>query len=118
MAQGMYCANPNCQWNKEKKCGKFMYSSEDKQWYCVDCFRVPSSARNCNSQFHFTTTHFNGKPIEVKGIRHLQSLEKEFGVSSHALNFDEKNWSTPPPIKEREMPRELRELISYGDNGR
>ena len=107
----MFCSNPECQWSKEEKGGRFLFSMVDKNWYCEECYQAPRMQDNCNSQFHFTTTHFNGKPIEVKGIRHLQKLEKEFGVSNHDLNYD--RMDTPPPMRQRgnDMPRELRAVL-------
>lgn len=106
-SRGMYCMNPDCRWHTEKKGGSFTYSMERRGLICDECERFPSLPSDCKERWNFTTTHFNGRPIEVKGRAHLQQLEKQFGVSNHALNYDQRNWDSPPPVKPHSVDREL-----------
>lgn len=109
--QGMFCANSQCQKHTVKSGGRFIYSQERRDFFCEDCFHVPLVMNDCSNRWEFVTTHFNGQPIQVKGLNHLRQLEKEFGVSSHAANYEERNWSTPPPIKPMPLHPKLAELL-------
>lgn len=109
--RGVLCANPNCRWHTEVKGGAFNYSPEQKGFFCEDCFWVAPLDPDCKDRWHFTTTHFNGQPIEVKGAAHLRQLEKQFGVSSHAYNHDSRNWDTPPSVRPQPMNPELQRFL-------
>jgi hypothetical protein len=102
------CANESCPKHTEYSGGEFNYSVERRAFFCKDCFHsAPPILSDCADRWNFTTTHFNGERIEVRGKAHLQQLEKQFGVSNHALNYDHKNWNTPPPVKPHPVDREL-----------
>lgn len=112
MALNLYCANPDCPKHTVKSGGVFIYSREKRDFFCDDCFQVPIVHNDGENRWHFTTTHFDGNPIEVKGLGHLRQLEKNFGCSSHAANYDQKNWNTPPPVKPFPVDRELQSRIN------
>lgn len=99
--QKTFCANESCLKHTEYSGGTFMFSMEDRKFYCSDCFysgaRLPNVAK---SAFDFTTTTINGKTTHVQGIRHLERLEKEHGCSSVVLNCDRSNWGTPKRPRE------------------
>ena len=78
---------------------------------CEDCFNAPPIPMSCEDRWNFTTTHFNGERIEVKGLNHLRQLEKQFGVSSHAANYDKSNWDTPPSVRPQPMNPELERML-------
>ena len=103
-----YCANSACIKHTEYRGGEFVYSAEHKAFFCKDCFKsAPAVLPMCRDRWNFTTTHFNGQPIRVHGQAHLRQLEKQYGVSSHALNYDSRNWDTPPPVRPHPVDREL-----------
>jgi hypothetical protein len=108
---GVLCGNPDCRWHKEARGGTFTYSQERKLMLCKDCFGAPPIPMGCEDRWNFTTTHFNGQPIEVKGIRHLDQLCKQFGVSNHAREYDHSNWNTPPSVRPQETNRELDRML-------
>ena len=99
--KAIYCANEGCRWHTEKKGGTFELHSG--KMYCPDCVEVMHMGEHlsatCKELWDFTTTHFNGSPIHVRSLGHLRQLEKQFGVSSHAANYEQRNWNTPPPEK-------------------
>ena len=100
--QASYCAAEDCRWHTEKKGGEFIYSDSRKALFCTDCFYggntvLPTTAK---SAFDFVTTTITGKPTHVRGMQHLQRLEKEHGCSSVVLNENRSNWDRP------RMPRE------------
>ena len=109
--QKSYCANESCSKHTTYTGGTFVFSLENRKLYCEDCFHVKPQLNDCKELYSFTTTHLNGKPIEVRGKAHLQQLEKEFGVSHHQLNNDEAHWNTPPTPRSNNMPRELHDLL-------
>ena len=111
--QAIFCAEPGCRWHTEKKGGNFVYSLERRCFLCDDCFHHPPLPTTCKDLWNFTTTHFNGEPIEVKGIKHLRQLEQQYGCSSHAANYDQAHWDTPPPVKPFPMEPHLAEMISH-----
>ena len=111
MALNQRCGNPDCPKHHTNCGGEFMYSREKRDWFCKDCFYVPAVLNPGKNLWEFTTSHFTGQPIQVKGLEHLRQLEKEYGCSNHVANNMEKNWSTPPPVRERALPRELAEMI-------
>ena len=106
--QRTMCANQSCEKSRVYSGGVFNYSAERRAFFCQDCFHsAPLVLADCADRWNFATTHFNGQRIEVKGKAHLQRLEQEYGCSSHALNYDSKNWNTPPPVKPHPVDREL-----------
>ena len=48
------------------------------------------------STFPYTTTHFNGKPIQVSSLSHLRRLERDFKTTCVAYSMDEANFNKPP----------------------
>ena len=89
----MFCANENCIKHKEHAGGKFKLVGG--QWLCQDCAEWAGTGVVFNkgkNLFQFSTTHFNGRRIDVKGLGHLRKLEKEFGVSSVVANNMERNF--------------------------
>ena len=108
---GILCNNPCCRWHTEHRGGSFTYSMERKMLLCEDCISAPAVPMGCEDRWNFTTTHFNGQRIEVKGINHLRQLEKQFGVSSHAANYDKSNWDTPPSVRPQPMHPELERML-------
>jgi hypothetical protein len=107
--QRTMCANENCPKHSVYSGGEFVYSTVARAFFCKDCFRIKPVMNDgaTEGRWNFTTTHFNGHRIEVKGLRHLRELEKEFGCSNHAANHEERNWSTPPPVRPFPVDREL-----------
>lgn len=111
--QHLYCANEQCRKHTVHTGGKFIYSLEKRCILCEDCFHAPTISNATKDPYWFTTTHFNGEAIEVKGRRHLRWLEQQYGCSSHIANYDSKNWNTPPPVKPMPMGPELAEMIAH-----
>lgn len=99
MALNQFCANEDCPKHTVGSGGRFIYSREQGKFFCEDCFHIPAVMNDGKRLWDFTTTHLNGEPIHVKSLSHLRQLEKQFGVSSHAANYEQSNWNTPPPIK-------------------
>ena len=99
------CANPECVKHTDRRGGVFTLA--DGKWWCQECLRFRAVFNDGASLFSFTTTHFNGKPVEVKGLNHLRQLEKQYGVSNHAANYETKNWDTPPPVKQAPPMRQF-----------
>jgi len=104
------CGNPACPKHTVYSGGQFIYAAERREWLCSDCFydglRLPNTAK---SAFEFETTAITGKPVQVRGIRHLEKLEKEHGCSSVVLNCDRSNWDHPKQPREnwQTPPREI-----------
>lgn len=94
-----YCANEECPRHTEYNGGRFRFSEAQKKWFCEECIGFYSVAEPGKELWNFTTTHLNGSPIHVKNAAHLRSLEREYGVSSQALNNYTRNWDVPPPVK-------------------
>lgn len=112
--QKMYCANEACPKHTVHSGGTFVFSQEDRKMYCDDCFHIKPVMNDCKNLYSFSTTHLNGKLIEVRDKKHLQQLEKEFGVSHQQLNQDQAHWDTPPTPRTRDMPREIHNLLMEG----
>jgi len=86
-----YCSNPSCPKHTVHSGGKFKLVN--KQWFCSECAGNAGAIMNPGKNlFDFVTTHFDGTPVHVKGLGHLRQLEKKFGVSNHAANYDERHW--------------------------
>lgn len=111
MALNQYCANGDCPKHLSRSGGEFIYSAEKRAFFCKDCFNVPTVFNAGKNLWEFTTTHFNGQRVEVKGLAHLRQLEKEYGCSNHSANNMESGWSTPPPMRERPMHPRIAELL-------
>ena len=111
----IYCGNEGCRWHTEAKGGQFTLIGG--KMICPDCLSSlrngPAITDSCKSACEFTTTHFNGQPIEVKGLHHLRQLEKQFGVSNVAANYDKGNWGPPPP-RESSVSTSRDRSISFG----
>ena len=84
------CANPECALHTETRGGKFRMV--DGRWFCERCAPGGVIMEPGKNRFDFVTTHFDGTPVHVKGLAHLRQLEKQYGVSNHAANYDEKHW--------------------------
>lgn len=106
-----YCSNSQCERHTVYTGGRFIYSAEKRAFFCEDCFSVPLIMNSAKNLWQFTTTHFTGEKIQVKGLAHLRQLEKEYGCSSHAANYEERHWDTPPPVKPWSPPKELAEFM-------
>jgi hypothetical protein len=68
--------------------GRLRFVSEGV-WLCADCAPTLTQHKTVNPQhFPFTTTNLrgDGKPVEVKSLRHLRQLESRHGVQSGAWN--------------------------------
>lgn len=112
MPLNLFCANEGCPKHLTKCGGAFIYSRERQAFFCKDCFQAaPPVLADCKDRWNFTTTHFTGQPIEVKGLNHLRQLEKQYGCSNHAANNMERNWSTPPPVRSIPLHPKLAEMI-------
>src|SRR5579864_5213486 len=78
--------------------GKFRMIGE--KWICIKCIEGPQTRDVAKNNFAFSTMHLGADPtkgpIEVQSMRHLSQLEREHGVASVALNYDQKNWERPP----------------------
>lgn len=111
MALNLRCATEGCPKNLENRGGEFVYSQEDRCFYCKECFSIPKYMDDCKELYDFTTTHLNGEKIHVKGKQHLMRLEKAFGVSHHQLNNYQRNWSTPPSHRPEPMNPELERFL-------
>lgn len=59
--------------------------------YCVGKCCSERKRDGAKTTFPFTTTHFDGKPVEVQSLRQLRKLESAYGVQSAAYNQDFKN---------------------------
>jgi hypothetical protein len=70
---------------------------EGQGWFCIrKC--APKGKIQPGSVFPFTTSGIGDKPgnIEVKSMRHLRQLERQYGVQSVAFNVESKNWNDAP----------------------
>lgn len=88
----------------------FLVKFDSPNPVCEECGQATEriwrarGARRAASGFPFTTTHLNGKPIEVTSESHLQSLCKQYGVTHRPDNgFIEKrvvgtDWRTGKQI--------------------
>jgi hypothetical protein len=94
-----FCGNESCVKATEYSGGRFRYDTETKKFFCEDCFAIHAGLNPCKDLWNFSTTHFNGHKIEIKGLKHLDQLCRQFGVSNHARENMERNWNTPPPDK-------------------
>ena len=70
---------------------RFTLYASCMRWFCEDCGPNTSSSY-CGNLYDFETTHLTGERIHVTSKRHLQQLEKEHGVSSCILNYNQRNW--------------------------
>ena len=85
------CSALECPKHTEYSGGKFRLVNG--QWFCDECAKWQGQlGAPCASRYEFTTTHFNGKPVRVRGLNHLRQCEKEFGVSSCIANMEQRNW--------------------------
>jgi hypothetical protein len=87
-----YCAEESCPKHRIHTGGKFSVRLSDGKTFCEDCFQWAGTGASCKNLWEFTTTHFDGTPVRVRGLHHLRQLEKQYGVSSHAANYDQRNW--------------------------
>lgn len=64
--------------------------TEGGEWLCYDCAPYTVKPRQNVKSHHFpyTTTNIreDGKPVEVKNLRHLRRLENQHGVASGPWN--------------------------------
>jgi hypothetical protein len=87
------CSNPECPQHTAEgyKGGKFKLVGG--KWYCTGCAEwaggTPNPAKNL---WDFTTTHLNGRPVHIRSLAHMRQLEKQYGVSNHAANYDQAKW--------------------------
>jgi hypothetical protein len=89
----MRCANLSCIKSEQHRGGRYRFIGG--KWYCQECAEWAGTGAVMNpgkNLWDFTTTHFNGHPVRVKSLQHLRTLEKQFGVSNHAANFDTRHW--------------------------
>lgn len=75
------------------------FDGESSKWFCLDCHPGMGDSTAAPG-FPFTTSNFNGKPVEVSSMRHLRRLEKQHGMNSVAYNMNESNHSAPPRGRE------------------
>jgi hypothetical protein len=107
----LYCANPDCRWNKEVKGGHFTYSAERRGFFCEDClFERPVLSPGKNL-WEFDTTHFNGEKIHVKDGAHLDRLCRQFGVSNQARENMQSHWNDPPTSRPQPQNPELERML-------
>ena len=88
--QSSQCANERCIRHSERLGGKFELI--DGNWYCAECAPFAGSRGTAKNLWEFATTHFNGESIHVTSLAHLRQLEKKYGVSNYAANYDQRNW--------------------------
>jgi len=88
--QKMFCSNSECPKHTESSGGKF--SLVNGKWYCSECAGMAGCGSTAKNLWDFTTNHFTGHPVHVKSLAHLRQLEKQYGCSNHAANFDQRNW--------------------------
>ena len=66
-----------------------------KGWICEDCITGPRMRDMATNPFQFESGHITGDPnlgkVQVQGLRHLRSLEKQYGVISVLANYDRPN---------------------------
>lgn len=105
------CANPRCPKHTTYSGGEFIYSNERKDFFCKECFSVPAILNGCKNLWEFDTTHFNGEKIHVRDARHLQELEKQYGVSNQAFHNDQAHWDIMPSVREQPMNPELARFL-------
>ena len=111
MSLNLRCATEGCPKNLEHRGGHFIYSREDRCFYCEDCFSIPKIMNDCAELYNFTTTHLNGEKIHVQGKQHLMRLERQYGVSHQQLNNMERNWDQPSSHRPEPMHPELERLM-------
>jgi hypothetical protein len=111
--QIIYCGNQACRWSRERRGGTF--EEREGVLLCADCIESRRTGEvkgfTCSPLWDFTTTHFNGEPIHVQGLKHLRQLEQQYGCSSHAANFMQKDWNTPPPVRTRPEGGQLHDMV-------
>lgn len=76
-------------------------------WGCLDCQRPQAVLAVSGAMFPFTTRHLggDGKPVEVRSLRHLRQLEARHGVHSVAFNQDSRNFGAAPRSVENPQRR-------------
>lgn len=99
----IFCANPECRWHNEKKGGRFLNmkarNGRPAGWYCDECVKA-FHAHEAKSAFEFDIEHLEaGKTIHCTGLRHLEQIQKQYGVVSAVANFDARNLDTPPQMR-------------------
>jgi len=112
MALNQRCANSQCPKHTEPRGGEFIYSREKREWFCKDCFYIPTVFNEGKNLWEFTTTHFNGEAIHVKSLSHLRELERQYGCSNHAANHMESQWNDPPKVKPWQGSKQYREIAN------
>lgn len=90
MFKPSFCANTDCIRHTEHRGGKFRFINGKE--YCMDCSENQAVMNPGKELWSFTTTHFDGHPVKVKSLSHLRQLEKQYGCSNHAANYDQRNW--------------------------
>ena len=111
------CSNENCPRHTDYRGGRFVYSVDRKAWFCQDCINLRPVMNEGMALWDFTTTHFNGEAIHVKGLSHLRQLERQFGCSNHAANYEESKWSQPPAPRSHTLHPKLVEVLGKGYQG-
>lgn len=70
--------------------GRVRFVGEIGRWVCGGCGpkEVKAIKKADTGHFPFTTTNIrsDGKPVEVKSLRHLRKLENRHGIQSGAWN--------------------------------
>jgi len=92
--QKTLCANEDCPKSKKHVGGRFR--NFHGKWFCEECAQIQGVMNPGKDLWSFTTRHLNGDPIKVKSLAHLRQLEKQYGVSNQAANYDERHWDTTP----------------------
>lgn len=92
--QKTYCSEPTCIKHLEYRGGRFR--NFNGKWFCEDCAEIQGVMNAGKDLWNFTTKHLNGEPIKIKNLAHLRQLEKQFGVSNQAANYDERHWDVTP----------------------
>lgn len=96
MGLKLLCSNPECEWSRSHKGGKFIWRGAEP--FCEECLRPKAVMNEGENRWSFETMNMgsdpNAGPVKVQSLRHLRQLEAQHGVVSVAANMDHRNWDT------------------------
>lgn len=80
-----------------RECGRtggvFRWVVDDEYVHTPQCDRAPKIRDDAKDLWGFTTSHLDcNNPVKVTSFRHMQRLEKEYGVVSRVASYDQQNW--------------------------
>jgi hypothetical protein len=73
--------------------GRFRWVGDGQYVHTPSCDRAQPTRDGAKNLWNFTTKHLDpNNPVHVTSAAHMSRLEKEYGVSSRVLNYNEQNW--------------------------